>query len=216
MSKSYSTCLCVILLFAGIAFGGDIDRERIVKIGSLLRANDTPAIEEGRRILQETNYDESQLILLLDDQNMQTKQPLVVGAAITILGEMKSTNATTKIVNMLLYSKETGRDFNISEWKALGVHTHGPPEVRALEVCTACKALRNIGQPAIRPLLDALSKGKWSGDSRSYAYFLASCVLREVTSPEAMSTALANYKNTLTDPEAQKRIDEFLVFCKQQ
>lgn len=206
----------------------ETDYTQMIRIADFLNALDTGEQGKGRAMLSKANHGEERLIALLDDMNMRTNKPGVVGAAITILGELKSTNAVDRIAAMLVYNGQTGRDFKEEDWFR-GRRKAGNPRMYAYFLCPAREALVKIGQPSVGAILRRISAGRWSKEDFSspeyqwrekynYAYYFARWVLWMIVGQDRNRTydTIEIYKKTLTDLEAEKRIDEFLDFCRTQ
>ncbi len=200
---------------------------RMVQIANLLEARDTREQARGRVLLRQTTFEESKLISMLDDMNMRTNKPGIVSAAITLLGQMKSTNAVGRIAELLVYNEETGRNFKEEDWFR-GRCKDVTPAIYASFRCPAKEALVKIGQPSVGAILRLISEGRWknedfsspeyqdSGEKYNYAYNFARWALlmiSEQNRPKVFEI-IESYKKTLADPQAVNRIDEFISFCR--
>lgn len=176
---------------------------RMLKISALLRDRDLRMAAEGARTLAGSPYEEAALIALLDDDEMRASNPKTVGAAITVLGHMKSTNAVDRIADMLLYNEDTGEEFREEDWELFGRRKH-MPFIYALFSCPSRDALKNIGRPAIPVLLDRIRPGRWDGDpkTRHYGYaFTFSVLWNAQPDHERSYDAIRNCKKTLRPSE---------------
>jgi len=152
--KRISICLLMLSLITGFAYANEVD-----KLIQVLKGKDKIARKEAADALVKIGTPTVEpLIAVLKDENLRAR-----ASAAKALGEIKDTRAVKPLINALK-NECSDRHYD-------GSHSFGRTACRRF-VAMSRKALIEIGEPAIEPLINALKdEGSYIRSSKAVTLF---------------------------------------------